>query len=190
MQFRFSRLLVFFLLIALPGCASVISQNLRDESDPALTFRQVSQNPDAYTGKMVIWGGEIIETTNQSDGKTLIELFQRPLGVRDEPRETLPSEGRFLVLAGDYLDPYEFRRGRKITVAGEILGHRTKPIGQMEYRYPLLSSKQIYLWPVYYYSYPMYPYGYYNPGWYYRPWYPWWGYPYGWGWGFRFHYRH
>jgi hypothetical protein len=50
-----------------------------------------------------------------------------------------------------YLDSYVFRGGRRITVAGEIQGEKIKPLGQMDYRYPLLSSKQIYFWPEYYY---------------------------------------
>jgi len=95
------------------------------------------------------------------------------------------SEGRFLVLYDKYLDPYLFRNGKKITVAGEIIGEKIKPLGEMDYRYPILSSKQIYLWPEYYYY--SYPYYYYDP---------WWGYPYwGWGIGFRYdyfprHYHH
>ena len=104
--------------------------------------------------------------------------YQRPLGWREEPQETTASEGRFLILADKYLDPYLFRRGKKITVAGEILGEKIKPLGEMDYRYPILSSKQIYLWPEYYYR--PYPYIYYDP---------WWGYPYGWGGiGFGYYY--
>ena len=55
-----------------------------------------------------------------------------------EPKETLASEGRFLMLADKYLDPYVYRKGKRITVAGEILGEKTKPLGELDYRYPLL----------------------------------------------------
>ena len=101
------------------------------------------------------------ETTNQKDGTTLIEVFQRPLGWREEPKETLASEGRFLVLAEKYLDPYVFRRGKKITVAGEIQGEKIKPLGEMDYRYPIHLEQTDHLWEDYYYS--PYPY-YYYPG--------------------------
>jgi len=175
-----SRLKWFLLLslILLSGCAHVISKDLRIKADLSLTLTQVRQNPDAFKGKWVVWGGEIIETVNQQDGATQIEVFQRPLGWRGEPKETTASEGRFLVLADKYLDPYVFRRGKKITVAGEITGEKSKPLGERDYRYPVVSSKQIYLWPVYYYQ--PYPYYYYDP---------WWSYPYGWG-GFGFYYHH
>ena len=175
-----SRLKWFLLLslILLSGCAHVISKDLRTKSDLSLTLSQVRQNPEISKGKWVVWGGEIVETINQKEGTTQIEVFQRPLGWRGEPSETTASEGRFLILGDKYLDPYVFRRGKKITVAGEITGEKIKPLGQMDYRYPLVSGKEIYLWPVYYYQ--PYPYSYYDP---------WWGYPYGWG-GFGFYYHH
>jgi len=149
------RLVLFFLVFLLSGCAHVISKDLRTVSDPALSFSQVRQDPDAFKGKMAVWGGEIIETANLKDGATQIEVFQRPLGWRGEPRGTVPSEGRFLMLSGRYLDPYLYRAGRKITVGGEILGGKIKPLGEMDYVYPLLSARQIHLWPEdHYYPYP------------------------------------
>lgn len=175
---RFRWLLLFLFILLLSGCAHAISKDLRTKSDPTLTLGQVRKNPNAYKEKLVVWGGEIIDTVNQSDGTTQIEVFQKPLGWRGEPRDTVASEGRFLVIADKDLDPYIYRRGRKITVAGEIIGEKVKPLGEMEYRYPVLSGKQIYVWPLYYY----YPYPYYYDD-------PWWGYPYwGWGWGVRYYY--
>lgn len=150
------------LFILLQGCLP-ISKQLRAQADKTLTFHQVFQNPDAYKSKTVIWGGEIVETINQKDETTLIIVLQRPLDWTQEP-EFRRSEGRFIILVQGYVDPYVFRRGRRITVAGEILGRKVMRLGELEYPYPLLLSKQIYLWGQYYY----YPYPYY---WYY-PWYP------------------
>ncbi len=180
MKNRLPILFLLFPLLLIMGCAHVISKDLRIKSDPSVTFNQVSQDPNQYKGKWVVWGGEIIETINQKDGTTQIEVFQKPLGWRGEPYETSASEGRFLVLADKYLDSYLFRRGKKITVAGEILGEKVKPIGERDYRYSLLSGKQIYLWPEYH-AYPLY---------YYDPWWDYPYYPYGW-WGFGiYHHRH
>jgi len=176
MKKQFQWFLLFLLVFLSSGCVHVISKDLRAKSDPSLTLSQVRHNPEAFKGKWVVWGGEIIETVAQKNTTTQIEVFQRPLGWRGEPNKTYPSEGRFLVLADEYLDPYIFRRGKKITVAGEILGEKIKPLGEMDYRYPMVSSKQIYLWPEYYYQ--PYPYTYYDP---------WWPYP-GWRWGVGFGY--
>lgn len=171
----------FFLL---SGCAHVISKDIRDKVDPSLTFEKVIQNPIAYKGKTVVWGGEIVETLNQKNGTTEIEVVQIPLDSSDAPKISNTSEGRFLILVNKYLDPYLYRKGRRITVAGEILGEKIQPLGEMDYRYPVISSKQIYLWEEYYYPPYPYPYPYYYPWGYYDPW---WGYPYWWG-GFGFNY--
>ncbi len=150
------------LLIFFSGCLP-ISKQLRAQADKTLTFRQVLQNPEAYKGKIVIWGGEVVETINQKDGTTLIIVLQRPLDWTQEP-EFRRSEGRFIVLAQGYIDPYVFSRGRRITVAGEIEGKKIMKLGELEYPYPVLLSKQLYLWgQYYYYAYPYYwhyPYGY------------------------------
>jgi outer membrane lipoprotein len=178
----------FVLFLFLTSCVHVISKDLQMKADPALTFGEVIRNPDAFKGRTVIWGGEIIETTNEKDGDTVLEIFQRPLSWREEPQETAASEGRFLVRVEKYLDPYVYRRGRKVTVAGEILGEEVRPVGKMDYRYPLVLSRELYLWTYYYYPYSYYPYpDYYGPWGYNYPWVPGWGW--GWGWGFR-HYHH
>jgi outer membrane lipoprotein len=173
----FQVLALFCLLSTFTACAP-ISKELRAQAEP-LSFAEVFKNPQAYKGKIVIWGGEIIQTTNQKDGTSLIEVFQRPLDWEEEPESTRASGGRFLVLVQRFLDLYIYREGKEITVAGEIIGEKMQLLGQMEYRYPLLLSKQIYLWRgyhYYYYPFPYYPYYPYHPRWYYGPWYydPWW----------------
>jgi len=181
----FQSFLLLFLAVLLSGCAHVISKDLREAADPGATFGEVLKNPNAYKGKSVVWGGEIIDTINKQDGTTLIEVFQRSLSWREEP--TGSSEGRFLVRVESYLDPYVYKNGRRVTVAGEVLGEEVKPLGEMDYRYPLILSRQLHLWEYYTpYSYNYY----YPPWWYYNPWYPWWGWGYPFGWGFGFGYYH
>jgi len=156
------------LIILLQGCLP-ISRQLRAQADRALTFHQAFQNPEAYKGKIVIWGGDVVETINQKDETTLVVVLQRPLDWQEEP-EFNRSEGRFIILVPGYVDPYVFRRGRRVTVAGEIQGRKVMRLGELEYPYPLLLSKQIYLWgEFYHYHYP-YPYYWYYP----------YGYPYWW----------
>ena len=164
-------LLVLLLIILLPGCAPVISKSLRAQVDLSLHFSEVFQNPKAYEGKIVIWGGEVIKTINQKDGTTLVEVLQRPLNRMERPKVTKPSGGRFLILFREYLDSFIFGEGTRITVAGEILGERLRPLGEMEYRYPLILSKEIYLWEYHFYL----PSQYYPWGHFYFPW--WWYFP-------------
>jgi outer membrane lipoprotein len=161
-------LLIIFVILFLTGCSHVISKDLRQQIDPAITVKQVFDNPDAYKGKMILWGGEIIQTMNQKDGSTLIEVFQTPLGWREEPKETkasVTSEGRFLIQFPTYVDSYLYRRGRKITVAGEVQGAMTKTLDEMNYRFPVIVSKQIHLWDEYSNPTPTSSYYYYDPLW-------------------------
>jgi outer membrane lipoprotein len=164
-----SPFLILLLALLLPGCAHVISKDLRAQADLTLTFQEVAPDPEVYLGKIVLWGGEIIQALNQGDRTTLIEVLERPLNWMEEPKVTDPSEGRFLILVETHLDPSIYRQGRKITVAGEILGEKTRPLGEMEYRYPLLLSRQSYLWTKCFYQYlfhpsnpPYDPWGYYD----------------------------
>ncbi len=74
----FRLLLVGTLLVTLSGCASYpVSKNLRQQAKP-LTLAQVAANPGAYTGTIVIWGGRVIQTTNDANGGSLYVL-QLPL---------------------------------------------------------------------------------------------------------------
>jgi outer membrane lipoprotein len=157
---RFKLFLSFLIALLISGCAHVISKDLRSNIDPSLTFSQVFQNPVAYKGKFVVWGGQITQIINQKEGSTLIEVFERSLNWRGKPKGTV-SGGRFLILVEKFVDPYIFFRNRRITVAAEILGEKIRPLGEINYRYPLLLGKQIYLWE-YYYPTDYYSYYYYS----------------------------
>lgn len=54
------------------------------------------------------------------------------------------------------MDPAIFAPRRKVTVAGQIVDKVTRPIGSVNYTYPVIAIKQIFLWPVptmqYYYE--------------------------------------
>lgn len=134
----------------------------------------VSKRPAAYKGKLIIWGGEVISAINKKEG-TWIEILQKPVDIQGRPRDIDYSEGRFLVLSPDYLDVAIYRKGRKVTVAGEIAGQETRLLGETEYLYPVILSRQVYLWPEEKKErlFPIYPYPYYwHYPWGYYPYYP------------------
>jgi outer membrane lipoprotein len=172
--------LLFFVVMTGAGCAHVISKEIRDQVDEGITFRQVFQNPEAYRGKVVVWGGVIINTTHQKEG-SLVEVLQKPLDMEGMPEDVDRSEGRFLAFQKGFMDDALFAKGRIITVAGEVMGSRRMPLGEIEYTYPVIENKEVHLWPER--SRERYgPYGYY-PGWYdpfWDPWYGPWGYRYPW----------
>jgi outer membrane lipoprotein len=149
--------LLLFLSIFLFSCAPVISEEIRGGVDTSLTFKEVAQSPDTYKGKIVLWGGEIIQTLPQGDGTTLIEVLEWPLSWRGKPKRTVLLQGKFLVFLKEPLDPSRYRMGGRITVAGEIQGsmqgEEIKSVSDPTYRYPLLLSKEIHVWKDYGYQY-------------------------------------
>ncbi len=173
---------LFLGVAALSGCAPVISKGILRQVDPTLTFAKAFKNPDLYRGKIVVWGGVIVSSSNHKKG-TLIEILQKPLGFEKRPTAGDDTGGRFLALYDGYLDTAIYSKGREVTVAGSILGERTQRLDQIDYRYPLIAVKEIHLWKKYAEpprAYYPYPYGYPGPlfYWSYDPfWYPY-GYPY------------
>jgi outer membrane lipoprotein len=135
----------------------VISKNLRRQAEPIRGFEEVRDNPGVFKGKTVILGGEIVETRVAPDRTTLVVL-ERRLDAWEEPKGDDPSDGRFMVRASHFLDPIVYAPGRKVTVAGTVVGVETEPVGQAPYRYVVLQGEQVYLWPVREYAYRPYPY--------------------------------
>ncbi|OGP77042.1 MAG: hypothetical protein A2V86_15880 [Deltaproteobacteria bacterium RBG_16_49_23] len=147
---------LLFLFAFISGCAPAISPELRAKVDSSLTFRQIHQNPDAYKTKLVLWGGEILNVIPQH-GETFIEVLRKPLGWRGKPKRAVAFQGKFLILVKEKSDLSLYKKGTRITVAGEILGEiqgdKIENLTDKTYRYPLILSRQIHLWKDYFSPY-------------------------------------
>jgi len=143
----FGLLFLVCALFSFAGCAPVISERLRELVAKELTLSIVLKNPDANKGKMILWSGVIINSVNLKEG-TMIKVLQKPADTQGRPKDVDDSEGRFLALYPGYLDVAIYSQGRKVTVAGEVQGERIQRLGEIEYTYPLISAKEIHLWPV------------------------------------------
>lgn len=137
---------VMMTVFLLASCAHVISKEVLQEVDTSVSFAQLSKDPEAYQGKTVLFGGDVIGTQNLSD-KTVVVVLQRPLGSRGEPSAGDVSEGRFIITTPGFLDPAIYGPGRKITVAGTVVGKEMRPLGEIEYTYPIIEKRELYLWP-------------------------------------------
>ncbi len=161
------KLLVAMVLLGLLfGCASYpISSGLREVARSDISFPMVLSDPSVYAGAIVIWGGLIIETTKVPDGSEIVVL-ETPLKDAEVPRQASYSQGRFIAKSSQFLDPAIYKVGKKVTIAGEIVGSETRPLDKSEYSYPVIKAKEIYLWqPERIYAYEPYYYPYYWPGW-------------------------
>ena len=140
---RFLITLMGFIVIA--GCAPVISKSVLQQVDRTIAFDTVFQDPDALKGKSVLLGGVIVSVKNLQEG-TLIEVLQKPLDYFKAPLDGDESGGRFLARYDGYLDAAVYSKGRKVTLAGTIMGRRLQRLDEIDYAYPLLLVTEIHLW--------------------------------------------
>ena len=131
--------------LGIEGCTYGVSRDLVAKAGRTITFDMLFTDPEAFKGKLVIFGGTIAHIKNIKDG-TLIEVVQKPLDYWGKPKRTDKSGGSFLVIYRGYLDSWVYAPGRDLTVAGEVAGTRQKTLGEINFSYPLLISKELRLW--------------------------------------------
>jgi outer membrane lipoprotein len=132
-------------LLGLFGCLGVFPKETMRGCDVDVSLPLLTLYPERYKGRKVLLGGVIL-TTRHLKGETVIEVLQKPLNWRDAPKDVDQSEGRFLVVSAGFLDDAIYRRGRMITVVGEVLGIRSQILGEIDYLYPLISKDKLVLW--------------------------------------------
>lgn len=131
------------------GCASspmVVPETLQDQVDPALTFSQILQRPEAYQGKILVLGGEVLSSKRLAEG-TRLEVLQLPLDDSQRPIVTrTESQGRFLAMEKDFLDPAMFPSNTQVTIVGEVTGTSAAKLDEMDYQYPTVVIKHLHVW--------------------------------------------
>lgn len=166
---RFSILL---LAAILAGCASggVVPASLEGQLDKNLTFSQLRDSPDSYRGHLLVLGGEVLSAKRQKDG-TRIEVLEIPLDGSLQPEsDRTMSQGRFISIQKEFLDPATIPPGTRLTIVGEVSGAVTDKLDEMDYTYPVLEIKALKVWPRGE-SFSRIPYYYYPPSYYWRPYY-------------------
>lgn len=163
------------LCVILAGCFSPLSKAVKEQAAPDIPFEKLQADPEAFLGKVVLLGGEIVQTQTAPEGST-IEVLEKSLDRWGSPRETDQSGGRFILTSPDFLDPLVYREGRRITVAGEVQGKKVGKIGDRDYTYPVLKILEIHLWAeprkypdAYPYPFPVWSYWYFH-GYPFPPW--------------------
>lgn len=127
------------------GCAPPFPKELLDKIEKDIPFAVLQKEPEKFSGTLLMVGGTIVDTKNLKEG-TRIEVLQKPLDGEGRPALTDETGGRFLVLTQTYLDAAVFHRGRSVTIIGEVAGSQVQPLGEIEYRYPVLTAKELHLW--------------------------------------------
>jgi outer membrane lipoprotein len=137
--------LPIILLLLLGACASGPTFNTGGV-DYSLTPRHVAARPQVATGKSVQWGGVILSNTNLKDS-TQVEVLAYTLDANARPLSDSNPLGRFIFEQTGYLEPATYAEGRQITVVGTVTGTRPGQVGESDYNYPIITTRQLYLWP-------------------------------------------
>jgi outer membrane lipoprotein len=173
---QFCKTIIIFIFAAGLAACSVVSKDIRQKALTDIPFKTLAAQPEQYVGQTVVLGGYILDVSNRSQ-ETHLTVLQAPLDFQDEPKARDMSKGRFLVVTDEFLDPMVYEKGRKVTVAGTVLGRETEKIDAYEYSMPKIRSMELHLWDKpeyrYYYYDPYYPFtdNYYHF---------WWHHPYRW----------
>jgi outer membrane lipoprotein len=133
--------LFFFLLTA---CASTPEFDTT-KVDRSLTPRNVISQPGVSKGKVVLWGGTILDTRNLKDN-TQIEILAYPLDSSYRPLLESKPLGRFIIKHVGYLESTIYAQGRQLTVVGVVSGSQSGKVGESIYEFPLIIDQQIHLW--------------------------------------------
>ena len=134
-------------LVIFSGCALTGDQADTPPSDaPQIGYAQVKATPESYNGQPVTFGGKVLGARRLKEG-TRIEILQLPLTASLQPTMDLSkSQGRFVALQKEFLDPATVPPGTFLTVTGEMAGTVTLPLDETEYTYPLVRITNLRVW--------------------------------------------
>ena len=140
-------LLITAVLSIASGCSSLSGQTEQDaSSSPKISYMQVKAAPETYNGQPVTFGGKVLAAKRLKEG-TRIEVLQLPLTSSAQPITDLSkSQGRFVALQKQFLDPATIPAGTFVTITGEVAGSLTMPLDETEYTYPLLHVTSLRVW--------------------------------------------
>jgi outer membrane lipoprotein len=133
------------LMLVLWACAPAFSRHSLDQVESRITFQALLQDPEQYRDRTVMYGGEIIQTRAEAN-ETWVEVLQKPLDWQNRPQDADVSYGRFFIQFSGFQDTAIYAPGRKITVIGEVQGKKVEKIKDLDYTYPIVSSRESHLW--------------------------------------------
>ena len=93
-------------------------------------------------GLNYVWGGEILEITNLKS-TTEITILGYPLDKHEQPSYNKTSTGRFIAVYSGFLEPIDYRKGRLVSVSGELTEIRNGNVASAAYEFPVLTINEL-----------------------------------------------
>ena len=112
----------------------------------SISPREVAQDITQIKSVVVEWGGVIVETSNL-ETSTEIQIIAYPLKDNGRPDLDESPTGRFIAASQGYLETADYTKGRRITLSGTVSGIRQGKVGEADYTFPLVTPKELQLWP-------------------------------------------
>lgn len=132
------------------GCNSyrVIPPQLEKQVNTKLNYQAAKEKPGSAAGQMVVWGGEVLQATRQTN-KTRVEVLQIPLTDDLIPTgERAESLGRFLAFdtKGEIIDPAVIPEGTRVTIVGELQAPGAASTDPGSSEYPIVNIRDMTVW--------------------------------------------
>lgn len=136
----------FTMMALASACSSHVPPEIRQHLDGSPNIAQVREAVDSHISKKVRWGGIILSIENKQK-ESWLTILATPLNDFGKPQTSDKSQGRFIAIVEQFLEPLLYSKDRKITVTGKLLGTETVKIGEYPYQHPIVQVDQHYLWP-------------------------------------------
>ena len=151
--------ILFVILFAgILSCAHGLSRDAKSLVDYDGSALEVQQAPDQVMGRVVLWGGRIIETRVLED-RTDVIVLQQPLEFDDSPRPSDEYYGRFIIRSPRLLDPAVFKQDLLVSVVGTLKNVEVSSVGEREYIYPVIEPEEVKVWKPKQETMPMFHFG-------------------------------
>jgi outer membrane lipoprotein len=131
-------------IVTVTGCAVTPPFKL-EGVNRTITPKEAATDFAKVKGQKVLWGGIIVNSTNTEQG-TQFEILAYPLDSNYKPQTSQNTLGRFIAIAGQYLETLDYAQGRLLSVTGTLKETKAGKIGDADYTYPVVTIDQHYLW--------------------------------------------
>jgi outer membrane lipoprotein len=123
-----------------------VPPELEKQIDTSVNFVDLQAAPANYIGRVVMIGGVVIRA-KRTKVQTEIEVLELPTKAEGpSTKDRLQSEGRFLAVREEFLDPASVPPGTPVTVIGVVTGSTQRPLDESEYNYPVVDIKHLIDW--------------------------------------------
>jgi outer membrane lipoprotein len=131
--------------LVLVGCSSVPDEIASENEEALVGYKVAKHQGEKVAGEPARWGGVIADVRNAEDHNVL-EIVSFPLQRWGRPEVSDNSQGRFLAVVNDFIDPDVYKQGRSMSFVGTIGQTQQGKIGEYVYTYPVIEATGYYLW--------------------------------------------